>query len=249
MKKNGFTLAEVLITLAIIGVVATMTLPALMTNTQEQQAKTGLKKAINTLTEAAQMNQALENWAYDMAIEANNSAGITTDTELNAMNFDSLIGNRLSIDYSKGTALPSNLGSSALLSGYTAVYLKDGSAIYYKPNEAKATDDNRVQQDDGLALGYTILFDTNGVTGPNIISNCNGTAVGELEVKDSYANFVSPVAATTACAKKGDRVIKDIVPIRLRGTIAQPEGEAATWAYNGDVKAAGASQSQGGGSN
>ena len=34
MKKNGFTLAEVLITLAIIGVVATMTLPALMTNTQ-----------------------------------------------------------------------------------------------------------------------------------------------------------------------------------------------------------------------
>ena len=44
MKKNGFTLAEVLITLAIIGVVATMTLPALMTNTQEQQAKTGLKK-------------------------------------------------------------------------------------------------------------------------------------------------------------------------------------------------------------
>ena len=37
MKKNGFTLAEVLITLAIIGVVATLTLPALMTNTQEQQ--------------------------------------------------------------------------------------------------------------------------------------------------------------------------------------------------------------------
>ena len=29
MKKNGFTLAEVLITLAIIGVVATLTLPAL----------------------------------------------------------------------------------------------------------------------------------------------------------------------------------------------------------------------------
>ena len=44
MKKNGFTLAEVLITLAIIGVVATLTLPALMTNTAEQQAKTALKK-------------------------------------------------------------------------------------------------------------------------------------------------------------------------------------------------------------
>ena len=44
MKKRGFTLAEVLITLTIIGVVATMTLPALMTNTAETQAKTGLKK-------------------------------------------------------------------------------------------------------------------------------------------------------------------------------------------------------------
>ena len=43
-KANGFTLAEVLITLAIIGVVATMTLPALISNTGEQQAKTGLKQ-------------------------------------------------------------------------------------------------------------------------------------------------------------------------------------------------------------
>ena len=71
MKKNGFTLAEVLITLAIIGVVATMTLPALMTNTQEQQARTGLKKGINTITEAAQMNQALEGWDFASTLKQN----------------------------------------------------------------------------------------------------------------------------------------------------------------------------------
>ena len=73
MKKNGFTLAEVLITLAIIGVVATMTLPALMTNTAEQQAKTGLKKGINTLTEAGQMNQAIEGWDYASLMSDNTS--------------------------------------------------------------------------------------------------------------------------------------------------------------------------------
>ena len=67
MKKNGFTLAEVLITLAIIGVVATITLPALMTNTQEQQSRTALKKGINTLTESAQMNQAIDG--FDDAIQ------------------------------------------------------------------------------------------------------------------------------------------------------------------------------------
>ena len=67
MKKNGFTLAEVLITLAIIGVVATMTLPALMTNTGEQQAKTGLKKGINTLTEAVTMNESVANFGFATA--------------------------------------------------------------------------------------------------------------------------------------------------------------------------------------
>ena len=56
MKKNGFTLAEVLITLAIIGVVAVLTLPALNSNTQEQQARTALKKMSNTFTQAASMN-------------------------------------------------------------------------------------------------------------------------------------------------------------------------------------------------
>ena len=78
MKKNGFTLAEVLITLAIIGVVATMTLPALMTNTAEQQARTGLKKGINTLTEIAQTNSALAGFDY---ASINNWAGTRTEED------------------------------------------------------------------------------------------------------------------------------------------------------------------------
>ena len=76
MKKQGFTLAEVLITLTIIGVIATMTLPALMTNTQEQQAKTGIKKGINTLTEAAQLNQAIDGFAYNNLTSTENTEGI-----------------------------------------------------------------------------------------------------------------------------------------------------------------------------
>ena len=51
--KNGFTLAEVLITLGIIGVVAAITLPALVANHQKQVLKTGLKKAYSRLNEAA----------------------------------------------------------------------------------------------------------------------------------------------------------------------------------------------------
>ena len=51
MKKNlGFTLAEVLITLGIIGVVAALTIPTLISNHQKKVYVNQLKKAYNTVT-------------------------------------------------------------------------------------------------------------------------------------------------------------------------------------------------------
>ena len=47
--KNGFTLAEVLITLGVIGVVAAMTLPSVIAKYQKQQTIAKLKKAYSTL--------------------------------------------------------------------------------------------------------------------------------------------------------------------------------------------------------
>lgn len=44
-KKFGFTLAEVLITLGIIGIVAAMTIPPLLANKQKEEYVTSLKKA------------------------------------------------------------------------------------------------------------------------------------------------------------------------------------------------------------
>lgn len=52
MQKNGFTLAEVLITLGIIGIVAAMTLPVLVNQTQGKELETGLKKAYSVLQAA-----------------------------------------------------------------------------------------------------------------------------------------------------------------------------------------------------
>ena len=56
MKKYGFTLAEVLITLMIIGIVAALTIPSVISNYQQQEFKTGLKKAVSVLNEAIQTN-------------------------------------------------------------------------------------------------------------------------------------------------------------------------------------------------
>ena len=47
---GGFTLAEVLITLGIIGVVAAMTMPTLINSTQGAQYKTAYKKALSVMS-------------------------------------------------------------------------------------------------------------------------------------------------------------------------------------------------------
>ncbi|MDO5438233.1 MAG: type II secretion system protein [bacterium] len=60
MKRYGFTLAEVLITLAIIGVVAAISIPSVISNSQQQEFKTGLRKAVSVLNSAITMNMALD---------------------------------------------------------------------------------------------------------------------------------------------------------------------------------------------
>ncbi len=59
-KQHGFTLAEVLITLAIIGVVAAISIPSVISNSQQQEFKTGLRKAVSVLNSAITMNMALD---------------------------------------------------------------------------------------------------------------------------------------------------------------------------------------------
>ena len=51
-KKNGFTLAEVLVTLGIIGIIAALTLPGLSTNTNRRSVGPALSKAIHNLEAA-----------------------------------------------------------------------------------------------------------------------------------------------------------------------------------------------------
>ncbi|MBP7211822.1 type II secretion system protein [bacterium] len=53
-SNKAFTLAEVLITLGIIGVVAALTIPTLMQKTEDRQAVTGLKTAYSMLSQAYQ---------------------------------------------------------------------------------------------------------------------------------------------------------------------------------------------------
>lgn len=69
MKKKAFTLAEVLITLGIIGIVAAITLPTLIQRNQKQVAATRLKQTYAQLFQAINMAQAdygdMKNWGVE----------------------------------------------------------------------------------------------------------------------------------------------------------------------------------------
>lgn len=56
-EKNSFTLAEVLITLGIIGIVAAMTLPTLIQNHNKKVVETRLMKFYSTMNQAIQLQK------------------------------------------------------------------------------------------------------------------------------------------------------------------------------------------------
>ena len=67
-KKKAFTLAEVLITLGIIGIVAALTIPALMHNHQARVLDTQYKKAISVLANGIRLMMAREDAYGDLRL-------------------------------------------------------------------------------------------------------------------------------------------------------------------------------------
>jgi len=174
MKKNGFTLAEVLITLAIIGVVATLTLPSLMTNTAEQQSITAFKKLMNTLNEAGQMNSALEGFDYSIS-----SVGTLDDAiEDGTQSLGALFNERLQV--SKESS--GGYGTTGQCQGDPTFVLRDGTAICLGGGNYNAS-------------GYwTIYVDTNAQKGPNLLSSCGEegcTTKSSRLIKDQFPVTIS----------------------------------------------------------
>ena len=75
-KRVAFTLAEVLITLGIIGVVAAMTMPTLINKTQNRQLQTAFKKAYSVQSQAllyTKQNLGIENLRAAFAVYDSNN--------------------------------------------------------------------------------------------------------------------------------------------------------------------------------
>jgi prepilin-type N-terminal cleavage/methylation domain-containing protein len=79
----GFTLAEVLITLVIIGVIASLTIPAMLQNIQDAQYKTAYKQAIADANQALLMTK--NN--YNMPSFCESYVGQNVQNGFNSINF------------------------------------------------------------------------------------------------------------------------------------------------------------------
>jgi prepilin-type N-terminal cleavage/methylation domain-containing protein len=246
-KKVGFTLAEVLITLSIIGVVAMMTLPALMTNVQEQQAKTGIKKGINTLSEAGQMNNAVEGFDY--------SSFGNTNTGADDQSIFGLLQTRVQVDMARSTVAFNEDGEAVqngrtdaakiVLTGdadhdatnYTVMFLKDGSALAFRPADTVAVSAGENQPSQlpcnytGIGRGFVAFYDINGERKPNILSNCTNGQANHIKDASVPTTLSNDTVDAADCSNKDQRVIKDQFMLFFNGSNAVPANSATAWAF------------------
>ena len=154
MKLKGFTLAEVLITLTLIGVVATMTLPALVTNIQRQQAGPSLLKAIGVLDTA---NALVANERDLITFRAGCGNGYDAC-------FATWVARQMTASPSDGAAYENMAGEDFEVAG--APYLSKNGFVYYVDGTI-----NSVDEEDSSTFQYmNVYIDVNGADrGPNTL--------------------------------------------------------------------------------
>ena len=157
--KKGFTLAEVLITLAIIGVVAALTIPTVVNNYQKKAQYTAFMKMYNTITTALKLAEAEHgtpnNWTGDTYVARTNN-NLVPYFKVASVCEQSDIENCFSYDMKTigGETVPNSImfaGDSDVSTGIQ--FLQDGSALMMA-----ISDDGEID----------FMFDTNGTKGPNI---------------------------------------------------------------------------------
>lgn len=196
-KLMAFTLAEVLITLLIIGVVASLVVPALIQNTQQAEYIVAWKKAygiifqtqLNMVRDYGSVSGAFSNidntpiggnnfmnsWLHYLSITKICSAGRIISDGCHTKNFVGLDGNIMF--YNSGTHEAS-------------VILNDGTFINFYSGMC----------DGGSVCSDSNLFiDVNGVKGPNIV----GRDVFRMRYIPQKDRFIAGNGADATCSGTG----------------------------------------------
>lgn len=177
-KFTAFTLAEVLITLGIIGIVAALTIPTLMQNTQDQEFKTKLKKEYSVISQAHLLLSTENGGSFVGALASGSGTGggllksvfkqklsFLTECDTNdGTNLNVCFPAQSTIKYLNGaSAGPAYLANDATV----GLVLKDGTSLAFGGNTGGDTCTGTTGTP-GYSnnCGY-VLIDTNGIKPPN----------------------------------------------------------------------------------
>ena len=238
-SSAAFTLAEVLITLGIIGVVAAMTIPTLISNTKGAEFKTAYKKALSVLNQAAVMNVALADWDFgDLKAKGTDSTGYDDGTVDGTM--PKLLKDRV-LNAQDITDNYKNSSGTTLFPSKIKVTLK-GEDGTNKDEEITITATNMklYQFSDGTSFAFDStstgckteankcvgFIDVNGEKGPNTVVSCD----------DDKGAASSTYTGDDCVVSSGN--ITDIYPVFIYGQQIVPATDAARAVLFGKDKAA-----------
>ena len=217
-KSNGFSLAEAMLTIAVIGIVAGMSVPVIISNTNGAKFRNQFKKTISTLNQVGLIAQAQYEYNFagaEDACPANISNAASQHPE-DAMTFCAIFNGILQgkTYHGKVTNLKRNSKDGEVpyrletrdtipsnYTDYLAYTLADGVIVAFHP-DAKSCElpiGRRLVQDifshtvDGANLSRCVGFiDVNGVSFPNREVNCvsgeNKVDAGSKCIVDNNAN-------------------------------------------------------------
>lgn len=160
MKKYGFTLAEVLVTLGIIGVVAAMTMPNLVSNHQKKVYVTQLQKVYTELSQGAKR-----------AITDNNAISLdeTKYNNKHANGAQSFLNDYFNVARDCGTDLtPCFAESYSSMSGDPAELQTPVAVVALASGASISVFYNDLEYDDEYHGFLQLQVDINGQQGPNI---------------------------------------------------------------------------------
>jgi len=188
LQKTAFTLAEVLVTLAIIGVVSALTVPGLMNSYQKQTYITQLHKVYN------EMSQALTQYKTDRNAINLFEAGLNSQE-----NADTFIETYFKVINKCDTMAPpcfANASEYKTLAGTSAV-IGSGSTSYKTYTLASGAAIRPLYRLEGEKL-INVLVDINGTKGPNIMGrDFFWLGIYNNGMIDDYSATASPPLSST----------------------------------------------------
>ena len=180
--RKGFTLAEVLITLVIIGVIAALTIPALMNKTNEQETVVAVKKAYSVISQAYQR------------VIAENGEIIPSSLGENGTDATKTLGKMFAKQLNTQKVCGISSGGDCFADKYTYF---DGSVV------PDFNNDNfwyKLRLNDGMSLGFVKLNNTYEIRGNSeplnyvivyVIVDVNGDKAPNIVGKDVFAFYIT----------------------------------------------------------